>query len=120
MDYVYHAAGPIARLTGWTPGRWRPTWRQLLASEPELAAVESAVAILGRPLRRAEWGCIRELVGRLLGPFGLNAMHPVLGELASHDAAIEYLSAVANERRWLPRLRRYRRWRGPTRSRRHV
>src|SRR4051812_16549766 len=50
MDHLHEGGGHLS-LAGRSPCRWRPTWRELVAQEPALAAAESAVAFLGRPLR---------------------------------------------------------------------
>lgn len=109
MEHRHDAAGNLCRPDGRSPSCWRPTWRQLVALEPALAAIEAAVAFTGRPLRRAEWLTVEGMVARHLGPFGDQALHPLLGESAAYEAAMEHLRAVSvGSRRW--RRRRGRRW----------
>ncbi len=108
--FEYEAGGPFCRLEGRSWCRWRPTWAELLALEPALAAAESAVALAGRPLRAAEWRFVEGLVGDHVGPFSRNALHPVLGEAATHEVAMDHLSRVSENLRRPPRWRGRRRW----------
>lgn len=102
MDHLHEARGGLCRLDGRSPNRWRPTWRQLAALEPALAVAEATVAFAARPLRRAEWLTIEGVVGDYVGGFSRNAMHPLLGEAAAHEAVLEYLRVVSagTRRRW--------------------
>jgi hypothetical protein len=108
VDFAYKAVGRLC-LAGRSSSRWRPTWRELVAQEPALAAAEAAVAFTGRPLRSAEWLTIEGVVADRVGPFGVNALDPLLGEAAAYEAAMEHLRKVsAGTRR--PWGRRRRRW----------
>lgn len=105
MEHLHEGGGQLF-LAGRSPSRWRPTWRELVAQEPDLAGIEATVAFTGRPLRAMEWRTIEGLVGDRVGPFSLAALHPLFGEAASYEAAMERLRAVpASTRRW-PRRRR--------------
>jgi hypothetical protein len=105
VDFAYKAGGRVC-LAGRSPSRWRPTWRELVAQEPALAAAEAAVAFLGRPLRAMEWRTIEGIVADRVGPFGLNALDPLLGEVAAYESAMERLRVVSagtrrcRRRRW--------------------
>lgn len=108
MDFAYDAAGHLC-LSGRSITRWRPTWRQLATLEPALATAEATVAFTGRPLRRAEWLTVEGIVGDRVGPFGVNALDPLLGEAAAYETAMNHLRAVsAGTLRW--RRWRRRRW----------
>lgn len=104
MDHLHEARGRLC-LAGRSPCRWRPTWRQLVALEPGLGDIEAAVAFTGRPLRAAEWRFVEGMVADQVGGFGLNAMHPLLGEPSAYEAVLEHLRAVSVA------TRRYRPWR---------
>jgi len=77
--------------------------------EPGLAVAEDAVALAGRPLRSAEWRTVEGLVARHIGLFGDHALHPVLGEMAAYEAAMEHLRGVSAVTRRPWRRRRGRR-----------
>jgi hypothetical protein len=110
MNYMHEACGRLGRVGGQSGCRWRPAWRQLLALEPDLAAAEAAVVLMGRPTRAGEWRFAEGFVGGLVGVFGKNALHPVLGEMESYEAAMEHLRRLSESLRQPPRWRRRRRW----------